>query len=154
MLVFQQFVGINALVSVPVLQCPILLRLWPFSSHIFSHPEQIYYSPSLFQSFGLDYNMQLILGGVLNVTQLVGVSTSLYTMDKFGRRPLLLIGSVCMTIAHVVIAVLVGLYYNDWTDHQTQGWVAVAFLFFYMLAFGCTYGPGTYSDLTSQLREK
>ncbi|KAK5264992.1 hypothetical protein LTR96_009791 [Exophiala xenobiotica] len=112
--VFQQFVGINAL---------------------------IYYSPSLFQSFGLDYNMQLILGGVLNVTQLVGVSTSLYTMDKFGRRPLLLIGSVCMTIAHVVIAVLVGLYYNNWTDHQTQGWVAVAFLFFYMLAFGCTYGP-------------
>ncbi|KAJ9497577.1 hypothetical protein H2202_007001 [Exophiala xenobiotica] len=111
---FQQFVGINAL---------------------------IYYSPSLFQSFGLDYNMQLILGGVLNVTQLVGVSTSLYTMDKFGRRPLLLIGSVCMTIAHVVIAVLVGLYYNNWTDHQTQGWVAVAFLFFYMLAFGCTYGP-------------
>ncbi|KIW59781.1 hypothetical protein PV05_00048 [Exophiala xenobiotica] len=111
---FQQFVGINAL---------------------------IYYSPSLFKSFGMDYNMQLILGGVLNVTQLVGVSTSLYTMDRFGRRPLLLIGSVCMTVAHVVIAVLVGLYYNDWTDHQTQGWVAVAFLFFYMLAFGCTYGP-------------
>ncbi|KIW37245.1 uncharacterized protein PV06_10587 [Exophiala oligosperma] len=111
---FQQFVGINAL---------------------------IYYSPSLFESFGMNYNMRLVLGGVLNVTQLVGVSTSLYTMDAYGRRPLLLIGSVCMTIAHVIIAVLVGLYYDDWTNHKAQGWVAVGFLFFYMLAFGCTYGP-------------
>lgn len=90
----------------------------------------------------MNYNMRLVLGGVLNVTQLVGVSTSLYTMDAYGRRPLLLIGSVCMTIAHVIIAVLVGLYYDDWTNHKAQGWVAVGFLFFYMLAFGCTYGPG------------
>lgn len=89
----------------------------------------------------MTYNMQLVLGGVLNVTQLVGVSTSLYTMDRFGRRPLLLLGSVGMTISHVVIAVLVGLYYNAWTDHPTQGWVAVAFLFLYMLVFGMTYGP-------------
>ncbi len=154
--VFQQFVGINALVCFPFpapqSKCDSYARLRSGLCVLLRHispltlPKQIYYSPSLFKSFGMDYNMQLILGGVLNVTQLVGVSTSLYTMDRFGRRPLLLIGSVCMTVAHVVIAVLVGLYYHDWTDHQTQGWVAVAFLFFYMLAFGCTYGPGTFSD--------
>ncbi|KAK5017942.1 hypothetical protein LTR16_002027, partial [Cryomyces antarcticus] len=44
---FQQFVGINAL---------------------------IYYSPTLFQTTGLDHSMQLIMSGVLNITQLVGVS--------------------------------------------------------------------------------
>lgn len=64
---FQQFVGINAL---------------------------IYYSPTLFQTMGLNYSMQLIMSGVLNVTQLVGVSSSLWTMDRFGRRPLLLWGSI------------------------------------------------------------
>ncbi|PSK56926.1 hypothetical protein B9Z65_6550 [Elsinoe australis] len=111
---FQQFVGINAL---------------------------IYYSPTLFQTMGIEYNMRLVLGGVLNVTQLVGVATSLYTMDKFGRRPLLYLGSAGMSICHIIIAVLVGLYFDTWADNRDKGWVSVAFLFIYMLIFGMTWGP-------------
>lgn len=38
----------------------------------------IYYSPTLFQTMGLDHSMQLIMSGVLNITQLIGVSTSLW----------------------------------------------------------------------------
>ena len=41
---------------------------------------------------GLNYDMQLIMSGVLNITQLVGVATSVWTMEAFGGRPLLLIG--------------------------------------------------------------
>ena len=41
---FQQFVGINAL---------------------------IYYSPTLFETMGLDHNKQLIMSGLLNAMQLV-----------------------------------------------------------------------------------
>ncbi|KAF2835788.1 general substrate transporter [Patellaria atrata CBS 101060] len=111
---FQQFVGINAL---------------------------IYYSPSLFETMGQDHNMQLILSGVLNITQLVGVTSSIWTMDRFGRRPLLLYGSVAMTISHVIISVLVGLYDGKWDDQTDKGWAAVAFLFVYMLAFGASWGP-------------
>ncbi|CRG84569.1 putative quinate permease [Talaromyces islandicus] len=111
---FQQFVGINAL---------------------------IYYSPSLFAGMGLDYDMQLVMSGVLNVTQLVGVSTSLWTMDKVGRRALLMFGSTVMAISHIIIAVLVGLYDNDWPGHRGQGWTSAAFLFVYMLAFGASWGP-------------
>ncbi|KAF2456132.1 MFS transporter [Lineolata rhizophorae] len=111
---FQQFVGINAL---------------------------IYYSPSLFETMGIDYEMRLVLAGVLNVTQLVGVATSLWTMDKLGRRPLLLFGSAGMTVCHIIIAVLVGLYFDSWGDHKDKGWVSVAFLFAYMLIFGMTWGP-------------
>lgn len=111
---FQQFVGINAL---------------------------IYYSPSLFATMGIGYDMRLVLGGVLNVTQLVGVATSLYTMDAWGRRPLLLWGGVLMCLCHVIIAVLVGMYYNSWAENADKGWVAVAFLFLYMLGFGASWGP-------------
>jgi MFS family permease len=124
---FQQFVGINAL---------------------------IYYSPSLFKTMGIKYNMQLVLSGVLNVTQLVGVSTSLYTLDRYGRRPLLLIGSVGMTICHIVIAALVGLYNEKWDQHKDKGWVSVAFLFIYMLLFGCSWGPAPWGMFSpSVLRE-
>ncbi|RSL37933.1 hypothetical protein CEP53_015345, partial [Fusarium sp. AF-6] len=73
---FQQFVGINAL---------------------------IYYSPTLFGTMGLNFDMQLTMSGVLNVTQLIGVFTSLWTLDRFGRRSILLLGSVLMFIAHVII---------------------------------------------------
>ncbi|KZF24347.1 putative MFS monosaccharide transporter [Xylona heveae TC161] len=111
---FQQFVGINAL---------------------------IYYSPTLFQTMGLDYSMQLVMSGVLNITQLVGVASTLWTMDKVGRRPLLLWGSVLMTIAHIIIAVLVALFSDNWPVHRPEGWASVALLLLYMLAFGASWGP-------------
>ncbi|KAL6354039.1 hypothetical protein LRP88_12591 [Fusarium phalaenopsidis] len=105
---FQQFVGINAL---------------------------IYYSPTLFGTMGLDFNMQLTMSGVLNVTQLIGVLTSLWTLDRFGRRSILLLGSVLMLVAHVIIAALVGKFSDNWPSHKAEGWTSVAFLLFYMLAF-------------------
>ncbi|WAO92415.1 Hypothetical protein NCS54_00992300 [Fusarium falciforme] len=111
---FQQFVGINAL---------------------------IYYSPTLFGTMGLDFNMQLTMSGVLNVTQLIGVLTSLWTLDRFGRRSILLLGSVLMLVAHVIIAALVGKFSDNWPSHKAEGWTSVAFLLFYMLAFGASWGP-------------
>jgi sugar porter (SP) family MFS transporter len=114
LMLFQQFVGINAL---------------------------IYYAPSLFGTLGQAYEMRLLLSGIINVTQLVGVATSLWTMDRFGRRPLLLTGAGLMFICHLIIAVLVGKFGGRWADYSTEGWVAVAFLFFYMFSFGATWGP-------------
>jgi MFS family permease len=111
---FQQFVGINAL---------------------------IYYSPSLFGTLGQGYEMQLLLSGIINCTQLVGVASSLWTMDRFGRRPLLLVGAAAMFVCHFVIAVLVGKFGGRWASFAVEGWVAVASLFLYMFAFGATWGP-------------
>ena len=85
--------------------------------------------------------MQLIMSGVLNVTQLVGVTTSIWSMDRLGRRPLLLIGSTLMFLSHVIIAALVGKYGDSWPTHRAEGWISVAFLLFYMLSFGASWGP-------------
>ena len=90
---------------------------------------------------GLDHSMQLVMSGVLNVTQLVGVISSLWTMDKLGRRPLLLSGSILMTVSQMIISILVGKFSKDWPGHRAAGWISVAFLLFYMLSFGATWGP-------------
>ncbi|KAJ0314574.1 hypothetical protein Brms1b_006728 [Colletotrichum noveboracense] len=102
---WQQWVGINAL---------------------------IYYSPTLFATMGLDYNMQLLMSGALNCVQLMGVLSSLWTLDRFGRRNILLLGSV-------FIAILVGKFSHDWPSYVTEGWVSVAFLFAFMLSFGFSW---------------
>jgi MFS family permease len=90
---------------------------------------------------GLGYEMQLTMSGVLNVCQVVACLWSLWGMDRFGRRKLLLGGGVCMFIAHFIIAILVGKYNGKWTDHQAAAWTSVAFLLFFMLTFGATWGP-------------
>lgn len=58
---------------------------------------------------GLDYAMQLFMSGVLNVTKLVWVSTSLWTINKVGRQALLMFGSTVIEISHIITAALVGL---------------------------------------------
>lgn len=111
---FQQFVGINGL---------------------------IYYGPTLFESLGLSYDLQLSMSGVMNVMQLVGVTGSIFFMDHIGRRPLLMWGSAAMCISHVVVAVLVGLYSSDWPANQDKAWAGVSFIFIYMVSFGLSWGP-------------
>lgn len=90
---------------------------------------------------GLDYEMQLTMSGVLNICQVVACIWSLWGMDRFGRRKLLLVGGVGMFIAHFVIAVLVGLFNGKWDNNTGASWAAVAFLLFFMLVFGATWGP-------------
>ena len=46
-----------------------------------------------------------------------------------------------MTISHFIIAILVGKFSHDWPGHRAAGWVSVAFLLFYMLSFGASWGP-------------
>ncbi|KAL3959399.1 hypothetical protein ACCO45_007561 [Purpureocillium lilacinum] len=111
---FQQFIGINAL---------------------------IYYSPTLFGTMGLDLDMQLIMSGILNMIQLFGVATSLWTLDRFGRRPMLLVGTLLTLIPLIIVSVRVGLFSETWPSHRAAGWTSVAFLLFYMLVFGSSWAP-------------
>lgn len=83
--------------------------------------------------------MQLIMSGVLNCVQLVGVASSLWTMDRIGRRPLLLWGSLVMFVSHLIISVLVGMYSHDWPSYRPEGWASVAMLLVYMLGFGASW---------------
>ncbi|ORY74340.1 putative MFS monosaccharide transporter [Protomyces lactucae-debilis] len=111
---FQQMVGINAL---------------------------IYYGPTLFESLGLSYEMQLSMAGVMNVCQLIGVTGSIFFIDNVGRRPMLMLGSAATCASQVVVAVLVALYHDKWPANEAKAWGGVAAIFFYMVAFGLTLGP-------------
>lgn len=115
--------------------------LFPYSLWVSFSPQPWSDALTFTSTMGLNHNMQLIMSGVLNVTQLIGVLSSLWTLDRFGRRNILILGSIAMFIAHFIIAVLVGKFSSNWPSHKGEGWTSVAFLLFYMLSFGASWGP-------------
>lgn len=72
--------------------------------------------------------MSLLMTGIMNVVQFVGVTANIPLMDKAGRKNLLLFGSVGMLASQVCLAVVVGLYSTSWATHAAQGWVGTAFI--------------------------
>ncbi|KAF5641668.1 monosaccharide transporter [Fusarium sp. NRRL 52700] len=46
-----------------------------------------------------------------------------------------------MFVPHLIVPVLVEKFSSDWHSHTPEGWTSVAFLLFYMLAFGASWGP-------------
>ncbi|KAJ5580513.1 hypothetical protein N7450_006814 [Penicillium hetheringtonii] len=111
---FQQFSGINAFV---------------------------YYAPTFFSSLGQDYEMSLILSGMINVCQLVGSVPIILYMDKFGRRRLAIAGGIAMGIPHIIMAGLFNKFSSNWTAHDGVGWFGVALVYIYVLAYALSYGP-------------
>lgn len=98
---FQQFSGINAFV---------------------------YYAPIFFAALGQDYEMSLILSGMVNICQFVaGIPTFLF-LDKFGRRKLAIFGGIAMGIPHIIMAGIVSKYNGKWVDNPGMGWFGVALI--------------------------
>ena len=85
--------------------------------------------------------MSLILSGMINIGQLVGVTITTIYLDKFGRRRLGIFGGIAMGIPHAILAGLVGTYNTSWASNPGPAWFAVALVYIYVIMFGLSYGP-------------
>ncbi len=104
--VFQQFVGINV---------------------------ALYYAPRIFESMGAakDASMlQTIIMGLVNVLFTV---VAILTVDKWGRKPLLITGSIGMSIGMFAISVLA---FNNIIGIST-----LVFIIIYTASFMMSWGP-------------
>jgi hypothetical protein len=50
-------------------------------------------------------------------------------------------GAFGSATAYAIIAILSGLYSNDWLAHQAAGWASVAMAFVFILLYGVSYSP-------------
>lgn len=62
-------------------------------------------------------------------------------IDKVGRKPMLIVGSIVMWICMVIAGIMVAKFRHDWEAHATEGWIVCAFIWIYVGAFGATWGP-------------
>lgn len=116
---FQQFSGINAMQ---------------------------YYAPTLYATIGIGLGTSKLLTGMINIFQLIGVSITLFYMDKFGRRPLTIWGAAMMGVPHCIMAGIVGSYSDSWPEHRAVAWFGVALLYFYMFSYGMFSLPSLNAD--------
>ncbi len=104
--VFQQFVGINV---------------------------ALYYAPRIFESMGAAKDasmMQTVIMGLVNV---VFTLIAIFTVDKWGRKPLLIVGSAGMAIGMFAIAAL--------SYFQIIGISTLVFIIIYTASFMMSWGP-------------
>ncbi|KAA6349951.1 D-xylose-proton symporter [termite gut metagenome] len=103
--VFQQAIGINAV---------------------------LYYAPRIFESAGAEGGgmMQTIIMGVVNI---VFTLIAIFTVDKFGRKPLLIIGSIGMAFGAFAVATCDGM--------NIKGILPVLSVIVYAAFFMMSWGP-------------
>lgn len=85
--------------------------------------------------------MQITMSGVLNCTQLAAVTVAFLFLDKVGRRPPLVHGAWMMAASHFIVAAMIGVYGKNWAAHETQAWVGVAFILFFVFSYGIGWAP-------------
>ncbi len=107
--VFQQFVGINVV---------------------------LYYAGDIFRSMGSGNDsslLQTIIVGIVNLTFTV---VAILTVDKFGRKPLMIIGGIAMGVSMLALGLS---FYLD-----KMGLLSLIFMLTYTAAFAMSWGPVTW----------
>lgn len=104
--VFQQFVGINV---------------------------ALYYAPRIFESMGAAKDASLLQTIVMGIVNVVFTVIAILTVDKWGRKPLLMLGSIGMAIGMFAIGAL--------SYFEVIGISTLIFIIIYTASFMMSWGP-------------
>ncbi|MET7477598.1 sugar porter family MFS transporter [Streptomyces sp. NPDC005648] len=111
--VFQQFVGINV---------------------------AFYYSSTLWQSVGVDPTDSFFYSFTTSIINIVGTVIAMIFVDRVGRRPLALIGSVGMVVGLALEAWAFSYDLVDGRLPAAQGWTALVAAHVFVLFFALSWG--------------
>ena len=107
--VFQQFVGINVV---------------------------LYYAPEIFRNMGTSTDISLLQTVIVGIINLTFTVIAIYTVDRFGRKPLQMAGALGMAAS--MFALGFTFYFQD------MGLAALVFMLFYVASFAISWGPVTW----------
>ncbi|KAJ4846795.1 hypothetical protein Tsubulata_014110 [Turnera subulata] len=102
----------------------------------------LFYAPVLFQSMGFGGNASLYSSALTGAVLCSSTFISIATVDRLGRRFLLISGGIVMSICQAIVAVILGLKFGD-NQHMSKGMSAllVVVICMFVLAFGWSWGP-------------
>ncbi|KAK3150886.1 hypothetical protein QOZ80_3AG0238990 [Eleusine coracana subsp. coracana] len=114
--IFQQFTGINAI---------------------------MFYAPVLFNTLGFKSDASLYSAVITGAVNVLSTLVSVYSVDRVGRRMLLLEAGVQMFLSQVIIAVVLGIKVTDHSDNLSHGWaiMVVVMVCTFVSSFAWSWGP-------------
>ncbi|QCD91858.1 sugar transport protein 13 [Vigna unguiculata] len=114
--IFQQFTGINAI---------------------------MFYAPVLFNTVGFGSDAALYSAVITGAVNVLSTVVSIYSVDKLGRRLLLLEAGVQMFLSQVVIAVILGIKVKDDSNDLSKGFavLVVVLVCTFVSSFAWSWGP-------------
>jgi SP family xylose:H+ symportor-like MFS transporter len=107
--VFQQFVGINVV---------------------------LYYAPEIFRNMGSGTDVSLLQTIIVGAVNLSFTILAIFTVDKFGRKPLQIIGGLGMAVSMIALGFSFYL--------KSVGIGALVFMLIYTASFAMSWGPVTW----------
>ncbi|KAH7427065.1 hypothetical protein KP509_10G028800 [Ceratopteris richardii] len=101
----------------------------------------LFYAPVIFQAFGFGSNASLYSSIFTGGVMVLGSLITIFTIDRFGRRVLLIIGGVVMVICQVIIAILLQQFYGG-DDVLSKGLsiVITILICLFVLGFATSWG--------------
>jgi len=112
--VFQQFVGINVV---------------------------LYYAGNIFRNMGASTDSSLMQTIIVGAVNLAFTVVAILTVDKFGRKPLMIIGSLGMAVSMILLGLTFFMGQTGGILTPLQGYAALAFMLLYTAAFAMSWGP-------------
>ncbi|MCR9253520.1 MAG: D-xylose transporter XylE [bacterium] len=107
--VFQQFVGINVV---------------------------LYYAPEIFKNAGAGTDAALLQTIIVGAINLVFTIIAIATVDKYGRKPLQMIGALVMGVSMISLGITFAT--------NSMGMFSLIFMLTYVAAFAISWGPVTW----------
>ncbi|QCD89313.1 sugar transport protein 10-like [Vigna unguiculata] len=104
----------------------------------------MFYAPVLFQILGFGNDASLMSAVITGVVNVVATLVSIFTVDKFGRRVLLLEGGVQMFICQVIVGTMIGLRFGlngQGAFSKVEANILLFFICAYVAAFAWSWGP-------------
>ncbi|KAI9932464.1 hypothetical protein ASPWEDRAFT_33367 [Aspergillus wentii DTO 134E9] len=101
-----------------------------------------YYAPQIFKGLELGGNTTSLLAtGVAGIFEFVFTIPAVLWVDNIGRKKILIAGGIGMAVCHFIVAGIIGAYDGQFASHPAAGWVAVVFVWIFIINFAYSWGP-------------
>lgn len=94
----------------------------------------MYYAPAIFKSAGFGNDSALLQTALMGMVNLTFAVVSMFFVDKMGRKPLMVIGSIGMSVALTALAL-------TFITGHAKGYFVLVCIMVYLAAFGFSLGP-------------
>ncbi|KAL5195040.1 Sugar transport protein 13 [Glycine soja] len=103
----------------------------------------MFYAPVLFNTLGFKNDASLYSAVITGAVNVVSTVVSIYSVDRLGRKMLLLEAGAQMFLSQLVIAVIIGMKVKDHSEDLSKGFavLVVVLVCIFVSAFAWSWGP-------------